>query len=454
GYSIPAQKGRLTAFCVAQGWPNVRFYIDEGVSAKDMNRPKLQLLLDHVKGGQINVLLVYRLDRFTRRVKDLKQMLEFLEAHNCAFKSATEPYDTSTAMGKLFITIVAALAEWETDNLSERIKMALENKVSGGERVGSVPYGFDLTEDEKLIANEEQSAVVIEMIEKAKSGMSSSQIAQHLNKTNDDRVWHPTGVLRVLRNPALYGATRWNDKVYEDTHTGLITRSEYFRLQRMLEDRSIHHNRDVQSIYLFQGKLYCPHCRNVLSVNRYVRTKKDGTQTQGAVYKCQACWKKGNTMLSVGEHRFVDALKEYMKNVKLDEKYIEPPKENNELEKLQKELKKVEKKREKFQRAWAADKMTDEEFDKLMDETRDIYEELKMKIVAFKEPVEVDLEAIKKSVFTFNESFHYLSQEEKRNFISQFIRRIEFNVIPQPPQRPDRAKKGKGLVVLSYVEFY
>jgi site-specific DNA recombinase len=112
GYSIPAQKERLTSYCNALGWDDYKFYVDEGVSAKDTNRPKLQLLLDHVKAGSISIILVYRLDRFTRRVKDLHKMLELLEKHQCAFKSATEPYDTSQAMGKLFITIVAALAEW------------------------------------------------------------------------------------------------------------------------------------------------------------------------------------------------------------------------------------------------------------------------------------------------------------------------------------------------------
>lgn len=299
GYSIPAQKERLTAYCTAQAWDNFKFYVDEGVSAKDTNRPKLQLLLDDVKTHKINMILVYRLDRFTRKVKDLHKMLEFLEKNNCAFKSATEPYDTSTAMGKLFITIVAALAEWETDNLSERIKMALENKVAGGERVGNVPYGFDLSEDETLVKNKD-SHVLMDVIEKYESGWSLNRLADYLNLIDSNRNWHAQAVLRILRNPVLYGATRWVDKVYEDTHEGYITKSRFNKIQKMLDDRGVNFRKDVASTYLFQGVLACPTCGHILSVNRYIRKKKDGTEYQGAIYRCRKCYDKKRSQYTSG----------------------------------------------------------------------------------------------------------------------------------------------------------
>jgi site-specific DNA recombinase len=451
GYSIPAQKERLTAYCTALGWEDYKFYIDEGVSAKDTNRPKLQLLLDHVKAGSISTILVYRLDRFTRRVKDLHKMLELLEKHQCAFKSATEPYDTSTAMGKLFITIVAALAEWETDNLSERVRMALEEKVTGGERVGNIPYGFDLSDDEKLVKNKKQAPVVLDMIDKFKSGMSANALADYLNKTNNDRVWHPNGVLRILKNPAIYGSTRWNDKVIENTHEGLITKQEFLKLQQMLNDRSLHHNREVELIYLFQGVLICQNCGHVLTPNRYVRKKKDGSENNGVCYKCQWCYKEGRKMITIGEYRFLDSLYEYMKNVEI--KNIEPVEVKDEQAILLDQLKQIEKKREKYQKGWAADLISDEEFEKLMLETKNIYDDLKKKLAQYKAPVQIDTEALKKIVFMFNENFRLLTQEEKRSFVSQFMRKIEFKLVEQPP-KDRRNKKGKSLVVITNAEFY
>ncbi|MFY2154674.1 recombinase family protein [Cytobacillus firmus] len=454
GYSIAAQKERLTAFCAAQGWTDTRFYVDEGVSAKDTNRPQLQLLLDHVKSEKISTILVYRLDRFTRSVIDLYNLLNLLEKHNCTFKSATEIYDTSSAMGRMFIGLVALLAQWERENLSERVKMALEEKVSSGERVGNVPYGFDLNVEEKLVRNE-KSLVVLDMIDKVKKGMSASKLAAYLNKTNNDRTWHPQGVLRILKNPALYGATYWQGKIYENTHPkeAIISKEEFERLQEMLNDRSKHHRRDVESHYLFQGKLICPNCQKPLSVNRYVRKRKDGTRYQGCVYKCQNCWKQGKTMLSIGEQRFLDALYEYMKNVKITE--IEKPiVANDDRKPLLEQLEQIDKMREKYQRAWAMDKMTDEEFDKRMDETREVFDDLNRRLKEIEAPESIDTEALKEIVFTFNQNFFLLNQEEKSMFVSQFIRKIEFELIPQPPQRPDKAKKGKDLVVITNTEFY
>ncbi|SDM18370.1 recombinase family protein [Bacillus sp. OK048] len=451
GYSIPAQKERLIAYCTAQGWTDYRFYVDEGVSAKDTNRPELQRMLDDVKKGKINMILVYRLDRFTRRVRDLYEMLEMLDKYKCSFKSATELYDTSNAMGRMFIGLVALLAQWETENLSERVKMALEEKVSGGERVGAVPYGFDLNEKEKLEANVQATTVLL-MIDKIKSGMSTNQLADYLNKTNQDRTWHVTGILRILKNPALYGATRWNEEVYEDTHTGIISKQEFMKLQQMLEDRSFQHRRDGHAIYLFQGLLTCPHCGSFLSVNRYIRTRKDGSKYQGVVYKCQVCYKNGDTMLTIGEHRFVEALYDYMKHVEIED--VTPIIEKkDERELLVKQLEKVEKQREKFTLAWSMEKIMDEEYEKLMDETRGIYDELKSKVVQYKTPVPINTEALKDIVFTFNETFTFLEHEERKKFISQFIRKIEFKTLSKPPVNP-RNKKGKDLIILTNVEFY
>jgi site-specific DNA recombinase len=452
GYSIPAQKERLTAYCKAQGWNDYRFYVDEGVSAKDTDRPQLNLLLSHVKKEKINLILVYRLDRFTRSVRDLYNLLETLEKHKCSFKSATEIYDTSTAMGRMFIGLVALLAQWETENLSERVKLALEKKVSGGERVGAVPYGFDLSDDEKLVKND-KATVVLDMIEKIKNGMSASQVANYLTKTNNDKIsWHPYAVYRLLQNPAIYGATRWNDNIYENTHEGIITKDEFNKLQQILADRGKHRRRDVMNNYLFQGVLSCPQCDNMLSVNRYVRKRKDGSEYQGAIYKCQVCWKAGRKITQIGEHRFLSALYEYMKNVEIPN--VEPVEEKDERSLYLDQLQQIERKREKYQRAWAADLISDKEFEQRMYETRETQEDLKRKLSETKAPVVIDTEAMKNIILTFNQNFFHLTQEEKRKFIAQFVRKIEYDLITQPPQRPDKAKKGKDLVVISDIKFY
>lgn len=128
GYSIAAQTEKLEAYCVSQGWDLVETVVDDGYSAKDMDRPYFQKMINRIKQGGIDVLLVYRLDRLTRSVLDLYNILQILDDHNCKFKSATEVYDTTNAMGRLFITLVAAIAQWERENLAERVKMGIEKR--------------------------------------------------------------------------------------------------------------------------------------------------------------------------------------------------------------------------------------------------------------------------------------------------------------------------------------
>ncbi|MGY0692933.1 recombinase family protein [Virgibacillus sp. FSP13] len=452
GYSIAAQKERLTAYCTAQGWDNYKFYVDEGVSAKDTKRPELQKLFKDMHQGKINMILVYRLDRFTRKVIDLHKMLEEMDNYNCAFKSATEPYDTSTAMGRMFITIVAALAQWEAENLSERVKMALEEKVSSGERVGGIPFPYDLGDDETLVVNERRTKITLDIIDKIKSGMSSESVAAFLNKTNNDKpTWRAQTVLRILRNPALYGATRWNDKIYDDTHKGIMTKEEFNKLQLILSDRTQHRRREVKNNYIFQGVISCPNCGRTLSVNRYIRKRADGSEHQFAMYRCQPCEKAKKFNKNISERKILEALYDYMKDVNITN--IEHVEQNDESVYAD-QLKQVERKREKYQRGWAADLVSDDEFKKLMDDTREIYDDLKEKVKQHESPVIIDKQALQEIVFTFNSNFKMLTQDEKRAFVSTFIRKIEFQIIPQPPVRPDKSKRGYDLVKITNVVFY
>lgn len=452
GYSIAAQKERLTAYCKAQAWDNYKFYVDEGVSAKDTKRPELHRLFEDMRNGQVNMILVYRLDRFTRKVIDLHRMLEEMKKCDCAFKSATEPYDTSTAMGRMFITLVAALAEWETENLSERVKLALEEKVSNGERVGGIPYPFDLGHNEKLVMNDRRTRVTLDIIDKFKTGMSTERIADFLTKTNNDKAkWRANTVIRILRNPALYGATRWNDSVYEDTHQGIISKDEFATIQKMMQQRTKHRRREVKSVYLFQGAISCPSCGRPLSVNRFFRKMADGSDKQYHIYRCQPCEKEKKFNRHFNENKILDALYDYMRNFQIDDiDYQEEQKESIYAD----QLKQIERKREKYQKAWASDLMSDEEFKRLMDDTRDVYEDLKEKVAQSEPEQKVDPDALKNIVFSFNETFQKLTQEEKRTFVSTFIQKIHIKVDPNLPQRADKSERGRYSVSITDIDFY
>src|SRR5699024_10575153 len=137
--------------------------------------------------------------------------------------SSTEPYDTTTAMGKLFITLVAAIAQWERENTGERISAVLTEKAKSGEWLAQAPFGFQRKKDKygqptnELEHNEEEMFVLKDMIKKTLEGYSSRRLSIYLNDSGHapkrGYKWHQTSVLEMLGNPVLYGAMRWKGKV-------------------------------------------------------------------------------------------------------------------------------------------------------------------------------------------------------------------------------------------------
>lgn len=459
GYSIGAQKDRLISYCHAQGWTDYRIYVDEGVSAKDMKRPQLIQLMEDIKAGRINLILVYRLDRFTRRVRDLHEMLEFLEKYQCKFRSATEMYDTTTAMGRMFIGLVALMAQWEVENMSERISFALEKKVTDGEHVGAPPFGYDSI-DEKLVKNEREGALLMQMIMKFEVGWSASKVAEYMTK-KEGRPWYHNSIINILKNPALYGAKRWNGKIIESPHEPYISKERFDKLQAILDDRSKNRRVNTENTYLFQGVLQCPSCDKSLNVNRYFYLNKTTErEEQRAVYRCNECRKKGIDIPVLNEEKYVESLFNYMNQLSLDDVAVKPKTkpDDKERNRLTKDLQRITNQREKYQRAWSMDLITDEEFNARMQETKEHLDTIQSQINLLSptdRPEQVDTEFLRQLVITFKECFKVLSSEEQREFVQKFIRKIEIEYIHHAPSSHSRnPKKGRSSVNIKNIQFY
>ena len=122
GFSIHAQREKLTKYAEANDWDIHDYYVDDGISGKNLEgRPEVKRMLDDVKNGKINNILIYKLDRLTRSTKDLIYLIELFEKHNCTFNSQTEKIDTSNAVGRMFVKIIGIFAEFERENLAERV---------------------------------------------------------------------------------------------------------------------------------------------------------------------------------------------------------------------------------------------------------------------------------------------------------------------------------------------
>ncbi len=109
GVSLDNQRKRIEAFCVAKDWTLRRIYADEGISGSSLKRDGVQELISDCKKGVFDVVVIYKLDRLTRSVKDLGTLIETFDKSNVAFSSVSGNFDTTTANGKLVLNILGAL---------------------------------------------------------------------------------------------------------------------------------------------------------------------------------------------------------------------------------------------------------------------------------------------------------------------------------------------------------
>jgi site-specific DNA recombinase len=206
GVSLAAQEQKIRGYCKLNGWRCVEVVRDDGYSAKDLKRPGLQHILDEIphKDRRFDGIVVAKLDRFTRAVRDLVRLTELTAKHTVALVSIAEAVDTGTATGQLFRTIVTSISEWERGVIGERTREALAYKRRNGERVGAIPYGFRLAPDGKHLVPDPAEGKVLARIARARArGTSYVAIAARLNtdriRTKRGGRWYAMTVRSVLR---------------------------------------------------------------------------------------------------------------------------------------------------------------------------------------------------------------------------------------------------------------
>src|ERR1700694_5029916 len=142
GVSLEAQSEKIRAMALVHDAELLDIIVDSGESAKSLQRPGMERLLGLVDGKQVQAVIVAKLDRLTRSVKDLCELLERCERRGVALISVAESLDTSSAAGRLVINIMTAVSQWEREAIGERTRDALAHKRSKGERLGNMPYGY------------------------------------------------------------------------------------------------------------------------------------------------------------------------------------------------------------------------------------------------------------------------------------------------------------------------
>ncbi len=207
GVSLEAQTEKIRAMAVVHGVDLLEVIVDAGESAKSLSRPGMGRLLSLVDSGKAQTVIVAKLDRLTRSVKDLAELLERFNRRGVSLVSVAESLDTGSAAGRLVLNLMTAVSQWEREAIGERTRDALNHKKANGERVGTMPFGYRLSPDGIHLDREPAEQAVLTQIRTLRaSGSTYRQIAAELNqqglKTRRGTAWRHQYIAGVLRTNA------------------------------------------------------------------------------------------------------------------------------------------------------------------------------------------------------------------------------------------------------------
>lgn len=189
---------------LVQGVELVDVVVDAGESAKDTDRPGLRRALAMIESREVGGLIVAKLDRLTRSVKDLAELMEMFNRRGASLVSVAESLDTGSAAGRLVLNVMTAVSQWEREAVGERTRDALACKKAKGQRVGTVPFGYRVDCDGRnLVADDSEQGLLAEMKQLRNSGRSLQCIADSLNargsRTRRGTAWRHQYVRNALR---------------------------------------------------------------------------------------------------------------------------------------------------------------------------------------------------------------------------------------------------------------
>jgi len=209
GVSLDNQKAKIRAYCELKEMELAGIIEDAGISAKNLNRPGAQKVLDMARRKEVDAVIVYKLDRMFRSTVDALETTKLFAKWGVSFHSIHETLDTQSAMGKFFFTLTAALAEMERGIIAERTKAALKHKRTMNEKTGGgdVPFGFDLSPTGFLVPNLAEQRAIRLISDLRQKGYPLRAICEeleakgYLTKTGRGK-WNPKSVSMILRRAA------------------------------------------------------------------------------------------------------------------------------------------------------------------------------------------------------------------------------------------------------------
>ena len=245
--SLDAQRESCAAYIRSMeslGWRLVeKNYDDGGYTGGNTERPALRSLMKDIENGEIDIVVVYKLDRLSRKLTDFVTLFKVFEAHEVSFVSVTQQIDTSSAMGRMMLNILMSFAQFEREQSADRVRdKVYATKKKGLWTGGNRPYGYMIV-DKQLRVDAAEAPGVRMMFERYLATGSSFQVASELNRSSyrraDGGVWISRHVMQVLVNPLYIGKVRYRKtgETFDGAHDAIVDADMFARVNAMIAER-------------------------------------------------------------------------------------------------------------------------------------------------------------------------------------------------------------------------
>ena len=428
------------------------------------HRPQFQEMLKDMKDGKINYIVAYKLDRITRSVRDLEELISVLEQYNCFLLCDRDDVNTSTANGRFFVRMLTVLSQLEIEIVSERTKFGLNGAIKSGHIPGQRPFGYKSADDKKMIIDNATRPYVEKIFDMYLEGKSFQQIANYFEENNiyPKKKWNDTTIQKIIDNKIYMGDYEQYKRigkqenlepiVYMNVVEPIISRAKWEECQRQKERNQRTYTRD--RIYTFFQRLKCPNCSRIMKCKG-----SGGTKRKYMYYTCEHChinFNENHVELLLKD--FIYDLLEYdMAVKKFFLPVLEDKSSNIDTSTIDKEIRELQKQRDRIKQAYIKGIVEIDDFKedyKLIEDKIANLETKKLELINLENfnysPHELlaerDLEKEKMiRLDTLNSllksKWNIMDKSEKQEFISKFIDTIEIK------------KDNKGNLILEKINF-
>ena len=280
--SLDAQYDSAEAYIRSQasnGWRVIpKRYDDGGFSGGNVNRPALKSLMRDIENGEVDVVVVYKIDRLSRSLGDFTDLSKLFERHNVSFVSVTQQIDTSNAAGRMMLNILMSFAQFEREMTSDRIRDKIyATRKKGLWSGGMIPFGYK-TVDKRLVPDPVTAPVVRHVFARYAESASAKLVASELQKKFGPRTfgskkggaptWRMMHVYRILRNPVYKGELlhRATGEIFHGLHEPLVDAALWEDCRRILDESAgLQPSAHRETVAILKGLVRCGHCGGAMA---------------------------------------------------------------------------------------------------------------------------------------------------------------------------------------------